>query len=80
MAAWARILLMIVGGGWAVGHLLLAIIAVTDSLSRCPGNQCSDAVGSGGYYGVSALIGVLLVVASVAARGTRSAGSQVAGS
>ena len=60
------LILAVVGGLWACGHLLLAAVAIGDGYDRCTGYQCSDAWTSGGYFAASASIGLLLALMSVA--------------
>ena len=63
----------VIGAIWGVGHLVLCAVAFSDAHSRCPGNQCSDALSSGADYLASAVIGLLLVTLSVACVRTWSA-------
>ena len=60
------LIVAIMGGLWACGHLLLAAVAIGDAYDRCPGYQCSDAWTSGIYYTASASIGLVLALMSAA--------------
>jgi len=70
----ALIAAAVIGAIWGLGHIVLCAVAFSDAHSRCPGNQCSDALNSGAYYLASAVIGVLLAAVSVAHIRTQSAG------
>jgi hypothetical protein len=50
----------------ALGFGLLALVAFLDARLRCPGNQCSDAIGTTGVGVVPATLS--LVAAGLAAR------------